>query len=598
MANNKSPKRIALNVYLLKEPPAGVQCWTPKDFIASPIGSGGKPRQIGTDKFPLGPDGINGTLFVRKPLVETSPEWLSFVQSGLADDVNTSRWKNKSISAILVVQQSGRQFAIAFGYGRHLIEPRLIEDRFGIRVVLNSVLPEKIASIDRQTFDASPRISRTQTVKAAAVSDYMINAEQDLLRGLVGHTKSEYLEVFGSVIAGIDSFKASIPMDLPGLSGFLKLALERSASKDYLDRDEDGHPSEFSWVENLLPVKDKDLISTLENQLWEALNSTERKNMWLAIPDIIDWSGITGFAYSNNAQDDEIDPVLDLDRFLSTLRSDATLETLKRRDIFLVLSDGSPSLSFSAFRCLYAEVRNKLGLFILNVGSWFKVESSFQTAVEGYFSSLPRKKFEAPFVEYQHDGEGSYNEDVCARAGGALAMLDRKLIRFGGSYDKIEVCDIYKPKIGNERGEFIHVKRGRGSSTLSHLFAQGFVASTLMVREAGFIQDVNSQLIAQSINPVPNPFEARGNDVVYAIVDGPASENLDIPFFSKVTLQNYGKTISSYGFQVKLMHIPESAVYLADVAKKAAEKLAKKKASAAKSKKASSRGRASKKKVD
>ena len=119
-----------------------------------------------------------------------------------------------------------------------------------------------------------------------------------------------------------------------------------------------------------------------------------------------------------------------------------------------------------------------------------------------------------------------------------------------------------------------------------------------MVREAGFIQDVNSQLIAQSINPVPNPFEARGNDVVYAIVDGPASENLDIPFFSKVTLQNYGKTISSYGFQVKLMHIPESAVYLADVAKKAAEKLAKKKASAAKSKKAPSRGRASKKKVD
>ena len=142
------------------------------------------------------------------------------------------------------------------------------------------------------------------------------------------------------------------------------------------------------------------------------------------------------------------------------------------------------------------------------------------------------------------------------------------------------------------------MKRGRGSSTLSHLFAQGFVASTLMVRETGFVQDVNSQLIKQSINPVPNPFDARGNDVVYAIVDGPASEDLDIPFFSKVTLQNYGKTISSYGFQVKLMHIPESAVYLAGVAKKAAEKLAKKKAAAAKPKKASGKGRASKRKIN
>ncbi|RED04693.1 TIGR04141 family sporadically distributed protein [Ectopseudomonas oleovorans] len=541
------------------------------------------------------PDGAHGTLFVRKPLLEAAPEWLNFVQGGLANNVNTSRWKNKSISALLVVEQASRQFAIAFGYGRHLIEPRLIEDRFGIRVVLNSVLPEKIASIDRQTFDASPRISRTQTIKAAAVSGYMINAEQDLLRGLVGYTKRDYSEVFGSVIAGIDSFKASIPMELSGLGKFLQLSLGRSISKDYLGRDAVGRPSEFSWVENLLPVKDKDLTRTLEEQLWESLNSTERKNMWLAIPDLIDWSGVTEFSYSSNFQDGEVDPILDLDRFLSTLRKGATLDTVKRREIFMIFSDGAPSKAFSAFRCLYAEVKTKVGLFILNVGSWFKVESSFQAAVEEYFTRLPRKSFAAPFVEYDHDGEGAYNEDVCARASGSLGMLDRKLVRFGGSYDKIEVCVIYKPKMDGGIGGFIHVKRGRGSSTLSHLFAQGFVASTLMVRESGFIRDINSQLQTQNIEPVHDPFEARGNDVVYAIVDGPASESLDIPFFGKVTLQNYGKTIASYGYQVKLMHIPESAAHLADVAKKVAEKAAKKKAAAAKSQKTSGKGKASSK---
>jgi uncharacterized protein (TIGR04141 family) len=582
VANSKKQKRITLNVYLLKEPPAGTECWTEKDFIASPIGSRGKPKRIGTEKYPLGLDGVYGTLFIRKPLLETPPEWLSFVQEGLANSVNTSKWKNKSISALLVVQQASRQFAIAFGYGRHLIEPRLIEDRFGIRVVLNSVLPEKIASIDRQTFDASPRISRTQTIKAAAVSDYMINAEQDLLRGLVGYTRNDYSEVFGSVIAGIDSFKASIPMELSGLEKFLKLSLERSISKDYLSPDVDGHPSEFSWVENLLPVKDKDLIGELEDQLWESLNSTERKNMWLAIPDLIDWSGVTGFSYGGNVQDIEVDPVLDLDRFVSTLRKDATLETVKRREIFMVFSDGAPPKPFSAFRCLYAEVKTKAGLFILNVGGWFKVERSFQAMVEGYFVQLPRKSFTEPFLEYSHDGEGAYNEDICDRASGSLAMLDRKLIRFGGSYDKIEVCDIYKPKTGKGRGEFIHVKRGRGSSTLSHLFAQGFVASTLMVREPGFVKDVNLQLQKQNIADIPEAFEARGNDVVYAIIDGPASDSLDIPFFSKVTLQNYGKTIASYGYQVRLMHIPESAAYLADVAQKVAEKVAKKKMAAAK----------------
>ncbi|MEO4016108.1 TIGR04141 family sporadically distributed protein [Pseudomonas rossensis] len=157
-------------------------------------------------------------------------------------------------------------------------------------------------------------------------------------------------------------------------------------------------------------------------------------------------------------------------------------------------------------------------------------------------------------------------------------MLDRQLIRFGGSYDKIEVCDIYKAREPGGRGEFVHVKRGRGSSTLSHLLAQGLVASSLMVREREFVKDVNIQLIKQGIAAVPESFEDKGNDVVYAIIDGPVNVELDIPFFSKVTLQKCGKTISSYGYDVKLMHIPESAAYLAIVAQKEAVKAAKKKA--------------------
>lgn len=578
------PKRITLNVYLLKEAPNSASYWTDKDFIASPIGPNGKPKQIGTEQYPLGPEGEYGTLFIRKPFVEAAPEWLNFIQKGLDEGVKTSKWKNKSISAILIVKNGSRQFAISFGYGRYLIEPRLIEDRFGIKVVLNSVSPDKIASIDRQTFDASPRLSRTQTIKAASVSDYMINAEQDLLRGLVGHTKSAYSDIFGKIIAGIDSFKASIAIDLADLGNFLQLALERSASKDYLAKDVDGHASEFSWVENLLPVKDKELSEALDIQLWNSLSSNQTKDMWLAIPDLIDWTSVTGFAYNRTPDSDDIDPVLDLGRFFSTFRKGATLDTLKRREIFLILSSGSPPRPFPAFKCLYAEVKHDANLYILNAGNWFKVEASFQTAVEKYFAELPRKQFAPPFTEYSHAGEGPYNEYVCAQAQSSHAMLDRQMIRFGGSYDKIEVCDIYRVKTQNERGEFIHVKRGRGSSTLSHLFAQGFVASTLMVREPGFVKDVNLQLAKNKFDAIPVNFEARGNDVIYAIIDGPASTALDIPFFSKVTLQNYGKTINSYGYGVKLMHIPESAAHLASVAQKTAAKASKKKTTVTKKK--------------
>ena len=575
MSKKGNGKKIPLNVYLLKEN-NGI-LWDDKAVIASPIGSGGKPQKIQTEKHFLGPEGIYGTLFIRKPILETTPDWLSFIAQGLNENVKTKSWTNKNVSALLIVTHSSRQFAIAFGQGRHMIEPRLIEDRFGIRVVLNSVSPDRIASIDRQTFDASPRISRTQTIKASSVSDYMINAEQDLLRGLVGFTKPAYSDVLGPLIAGIDSFKASLPPELAGLKTFLATLLERSSSKDYLTRSADGHNSEFSWVENLLPVKDKDVIEELEGHLWGSLKSDARNNMWLAIPDIVDWSNVAGFSYRAEAEGTDIQEVLYLEKFLDTLRSNATLDTVKRRDIYMIYTDGRVPAKFSAFKCIYTEIKHKEKLYILHAGNWFGVEDSFQASVEKYYSDLDKKVFASPFVEYDHSGEGGYNEYVCAQASSTHAMLDRQLIRFGGSYDKIEVCDIYKIQGGGERGEFIHVKRGRGSSNLSHLFAQGLVASTLLVREPEFVKDVNKQLAKQGFPGLPERFEAKGNDIVYAIIDGDNSSSLDIPFFSKVTLQNCGKTIASYGYGIKLLHIPESAAYRVKVAQKVAAKKPKKK---------------------
>lgn len=594
MAGDAGKKRIALNVYLLKvnPDPASKGLWSQKEFLARPVGSSGRAAQIKTDSYPLGPTGDFGTLYIRKPITETEPEWLDFVRKGLVDVSPLAKLKNRSVSAILLIEQNGRQFVLAFGHGRFMVEPRLIEDRFGIRVVLNSISPERVASIDRQTFDASPKISRVQTIKASSVSDFMINPEQDLLRGLVGFTKPEY-KTLGALIAGIDSFKTSVPIELSELPELLKVALERSESKDYLTRDSEGQNSPFAWVENLLPVKDKALIDELDQKVWDRLNARDLENMWLAVPDIVDWSQVTGFHYAPTSDEADVEANLDLARFLTTLRKDATLETVKRREILMLMASGAPPQRFIAFKCIYAEIKKNLDLFILHVGTWFRVEGSFQKAVEKYFTSLPRKTFAPPFMQYAHTGEGPYNEAVCAASPLTYRMLDRRLVQFGGTYDKIEVCDILKvaPAGASTGFEFIHVKRGRSSATLSHLFSQGLVASTLLVRENTFVAEVNKQLAPSAGALLPNKFSARGNEIVYAIIDGPAGTSLDIPFFSKVTLQNCSKSISAFGYSVSLMHIPESAVHLATVAAKAAKKKATKKATGMKGK-ARSGGRA------
>ena len=568
-------------MYLLKinTDPASNGIWSPKEFLARPVGHSGKAAQIKTENHPLGSQASFGTLYIRKPVTETEPEWIDFVRKGFSDASPLAKLKNRSVSAILLIEQHERQFVIAFGHGRFMIEPQLIEDRFGIRVVLNSISPEKVASIDRQTFDASPRISRVQAIKATSVSDFMISPEQDLLRGLVGFTKPEYKNALGKLIAGIDSFKTSIPIELSELSQLLSVALERSESKDYLERDSQGNNSQFAWVENLLPVKDKALTEELDKEIWDRLSSRYLENMWLAVPDIVDWSQVTGFSYAPSSPEIHSESNLDLAKFLSTLRDDATLETVKGKEILMLLASGVPAQRFSAFKCIYAEVKKHTDLFILHVGTWFRVKASFQHAVENYFNFLPRKQFAPPFVEYDHAGEGAYNEAVCAESSQTHGMLDRQLVKFGGTYDKIEVCDILKaPPEGSPKGiEFIHVKRGRSSANLSHLFSQGLVASTLLVRESNFVAEVNKQLVNLDLPKLPNKFSAIGNEVVFAIIHGPVGTKLDIPFFSKVTLQNCGKSISAFGYSVSLMHIPESDNHIAAVAAKAAEKKAAKK---------------------
>lgn len=574
------PKRISLNVYLLKAHPLHHEHgrWSEKDFLASPVDRSGKAKQIKAVSHVLGANGEFGILYIRRPITETEPEWLGFVRKGLEDSTPLDKLKNRSVSAILVIEKNDRQFVLAFGHGRHMIEPLLVEDRFGIRVVLNSISPDKVASIDRQTFDASPKISRVQTVKASSVSDFMINPEQDLLRGLVGFTKPEYKAALGDLVAGIDSFKTSVPIDLSGLSALLKTALERSDSKDYLTPDPQGNHSQFAWVENLLPVKNKELLDKLDGILWEQISSGSLENKWLAIPEIVDWSQITGFQYGPSEELSDIYANLDLSKFLETLRAGATLETVKRRDILMVTASDATAQRFSAFKCIYAEIKNGLELFILHVGTWFKVETNFQSSVEKYFSDLTKKKFDYPFIEYEHDGEGHYNDAVCLNEPQTYGRLDRRLIRFGGTYDKIEVCDVLRiPKVGATSGfEFIHVKRGRSSATLSHLFAQGLVASTLLVREKNFVTEVNKQLSKLGLSVLPNKFSANGNEVVFAIVDGKVGSKLDIPFFSKVTLQNCCKSIVAFGYSVSIMHIPESSAYLAKVQLKAKEKKIKK----------------------
>jgi uncharacterized protein (TIGR04141 family) len=140
-------------------------------------------------------------------------------------------------------------------------------------------------------------------------------------------------------------------------------------------------------------------------------------------------------------------------------------------------------------------------------------------------------------------------------------LLDKKTVRISSNTSPIEICDV----LTADR-QMIHVKRKLNSSSLSHLFSQGFVSGDLLVTSAEYrnacVKKIDKAaeerkagdeayrkqfnfIIEDSI--VPSEIE-----IVYAIVaewDGQSLANA-MPFFSKVNLRRFSRGLRRLGYKV------------------------------------------------
>jgi uncharacterized protein (TIGR04141 family) len=128
--------------------------------------------------------------------------------------------------------------------------------------------------------------------------------------------------------------------------------------------------------------------------------------------------------------------------------------------------------------------------------------------------------------------------------------MDRKLIYHGGGQSKFEFCDLY-----TSDKDIIHVKRYGASSVLSHLFAQGVNSAELFQTDPEFRQKVNAKLPEEY--QIPDPLKRPNYGeyrVVYAIVSD-IDGDLNLPFFSKLSLKNARRRMEGFGYNVALSKI-------------------------------------------
>jgi uncharacterized protein (TIGR04141 family) len=206
------------------------------------------------------------------------PGWITrFFGNALGNDLGIITSSAKGVFLVPITDRNRTvNFVLSFGVGRHLLKEGVIEERFGLKVVLNSVGRESFRSIDKTTLGSVPKHSREQMSRDVAPADFGIDIEQDLVSSVTGKSNDPRL---GKIITGKDALHASVPVDLRNISEFLAVCLERYRSDDYKQN--------FDWIDQIAEVRNGVVEDALNARLVQRINQQQLDKIWMAVPEVV-----------------------------------------------------------------------------------------------------------------------------------------------------------------------------------------------------------------------------------------------------------------------------------------------------------------------
>src|SRR5258708_14513664 len=455
------------------------------------------------------------------------PEWAVFFDGYL--DREEFGW-NSSSSAALVVQLRNKFFVLTFGHGRFILNSDFLEDKFGLKVALNCIGEGSVRSIQKHSLDQILRHSQEQASRDATPLEFGFDIEQDLLGGVTGSPMEK--QYFGSRIVGGESMHLTIPTQMNGLPELL----DRLADK-FIDT---SYKAKFPWVDHISEVTSSKLQNGLDEALVAEIAAGQLGGIWMAVPEIVQWTRISRFRFVSPGQNLEY-PDIHLSNFLKAIgTTPLTVTLLKGKKVVAVDENGENLHQWPVYKCLYAELDHNRDSFLLSGANWYAVKRDFVHDINEEFDAIT--DYDEQFPEYQHATEDAYLCAVAQRDTATYALMDQKFIYFPS---KMEFCDLFKAN------KYIcHVKKYGQAGVLSHLFAQGLVSGELFKSDATFRQKVNEKLPAthKLADDTATPKEGEYRIVFAIISDRPGA--LRIPFFSRLNFKHAVKRLQAYGYRV------------------------------------------------
>ena len=223
---------------------------------------------------------------------------------------------------------------------------------------------------------------------------------------------------------------------------------------------------------------------------------------------------------------------------------------------------GDTQYSWSLLSCLDGQVDLDNETFLVDGGRYHKVSEGYINELDAYIGEIPRSELVLPPSkkelvngELKEISEGEYNDNA-ANSDPRYLLLDKKLVKVASKTSPIEICDVLTLD-----GHLIHVKRKFSSSSLSHLFAQGWVSSELLSDNREYRKAIRGEIGPANqafVDLFPEDGLVTANfEVVYAIVGDWTNKTItDIPFFSKVNLRRYRKALRRLQYKVTYSDVP------------------------------------------
>ena len=438
-----------------------------------------------------------------------------------------------------------RIFALTFGFAKSLFKENVLEEQFGLKIVLNSVPINGLRKISKINIGGNQKQAQEQIPKTGKISEFGFDVNRDLIKNVTALAEPEIFEK--AIITGGDIFSITVDRNIDNIEDFLDFCYQKYNDLTYKEN--------FDWIDNIKAITNKEKCEELEQKMLEYINQGNYDNVWMAIPEVINWETIKGFKYSGSTTlyDD-----IKISKFIETINENpiSSIDKFKNKTIKAISAEDETQelFSWSANKCLIAEIDYEGNNYCFNNGNWYKIDRNFSETVKNEYNIMNVSTL--ILDDYASDGQENYTEDnynktLADNLDAALIHKIGEIPYGGGRGNKIEVCDVL-----TQDHKILHIKKAGGFSMLSHLFNQAVVSAEALI-DNDFRNRYEQKLNEYGYSSyVDSDFHTNNYTVVLGII-GKEEENSrpKIPFFSKVAIRYAYKSIQNMGYSVEIKTI-------------------------------------------